>query len=52
MVKKKIDPLDPQRSYELQDPKLPVIHGTAPHNGAEDRQNPHPVEEAYMLSLD
>lgn len=51
MEKKKKDPMEPQRSFELQDPKLPVIHCTAPHNGAEDHCNPKPVEESSLRSL-
>ena len=48
MEKKKKDPMEPQRSFELQDPKLPVIHGTAPHNLAQDHIHPRPTEQIVI----
>lgn len=45
MEKPKKLPEQPERSYEIRDPKLPTIHGTAPHNLAQDRINPRPTEQ-------
>ncbi len=44
MEKPKKLPEQPERSYDVHDPKLPVIHGTAPHNLAQDHMNPRPTE--------
>lgn len=49
MEKPKKDPLDPQRSFEVRDPKLPVIRAEAPHNRAEDHLNPGPTQEIQIL---
>ncbi len=38
----------PERSYELRDPKLPVIHGQAPHNRGEDHRNPKPISQIQI----
>lgn len=49
MEKPKKIPQQPERSFDVRDPKLPVIHGTAPHNLAEDRRNPRPTERMDVL---
>ena len=33
----------PERYTEIRDPKLPVIHGEAPHNRAEDHRSAGPL---------
>ncbi len=48
MEKPKKLPDQPERSYELRDPKLPVIHGTAPHNLAQDHIHPRPTEQVII----
>ena len=41
-------PDTPQRNFEIKDPKLPVIHGTAPHNRREEHQNPRPTQQIQI----
>ena len=45
MVKPKKLPEQPERSFEIRDPKLPVIRGNMPHNLAHDHINPHPTQQ-------
>lgn len=45
MEKPKKIPAQPERSYEIRDPKLPVIRGTAPHNLAHDLVNSQPTQQ-------
>ena len=48
MEKPKKLPEQPERSFDIRDPKLPVINGTAPHNLAQDRINPRPTEQIII----
>ena len=48
MEKPKKIPAQPQRNFDIRDPKLPVIHGTVPHNHAHDHLNPNPRQEANI----
>lgn len=48
MEKNKKLPTQPERSFDIRDPKLPVIHGTMPHNRGEDHRNPHPTEQVDL----
>ncbi|MBR6825019.1 MAG: hypothetical protein IKM59_00575 [Oscillospiraceae bacterium] len=41
-------PDQPARPYEIKDPKLPVIRGTAPHNRSEDHLRSCPVEKIMI----
>ena len=45
MEKPKKIPAQPERSFEIRDPKLPVIRGGVPHNQAHDRINPRPTQQ-------
>ncbi len=44
-------PGQPERSYEIRDPKLPVIHGSVPHNLGQDHLNPHPTQQIYINEI-
>ena len=45
MEKPKKIPAQPERGFEIRDPKLPVIRGGVPHNQAHDRINPRPTQQ-------
>ena len=50
MEKPKKLPTQPARPSEIRDPKVPLIRGTAPHNQAQDRINPHPTQQVDINS--
>ena len=45
MEKPKKIPAQPDRPFEIRDPKLPVIRGGVPHNQAQDHINPRPTQQ-------